>query len=100
MAVAFTTNPSPVPAGTDITYTVTVTNTSVEPVHITSLVDAPFGDLAGKGTCLPGGAPVSVAVGMSYACSFDAPVPGDANSTHQDTVTATAVDDEDWDALQ
>src|SRR5581483_11492148 len=84
----------PEPGG-NVTFPVTVTNTGLEPVQLTGLVDNPGGlNLAGQGTCLPGGTPVTILPGESYSCSFPRSVTGDAKSVHTDTVTATVVDDE------
>lgn len=76
------------PGGT-ATFAVTVVNTGVIPVTLTSLVDDVYGDLAGRGTC---SLPQALPVAGSYACAFTGAVAGDAGSAHVDTVTATAVD--------
>jgi hypothetical protein len=76
------------PGGT-ATFAVSVTNTGVLPVTLTTLVDDVYGNLAGQGTC---SVPQPLAVGATYSCTFTGPVAGDAGSTHVDTVTATAVD--------
>ncbi|HEV3362578.1 MAG TPA: LPXTG cell wall anchor domain-containing protein [Acidimicrobiia bacterium] len=85
----------PEPGG-NVTYAVAVTNTSLETVTLTQLVDdlgrGPV-SLAGKGTCLQA-QPVTIAPGATYSCTFTAPVNGEARSVHTDTVTATAEDDE------
>jgi hypothetical protein len=78
--------------GGDVTYTVAVTNTSVEPVRLTSLVDDEVGDLDGEGSCATGGA---IAIGDRYTCSFTAFVTGAADSADVRVITATATDDED-----
>jgi hypothetical protein len=96
IAVDKTAFPGSVPApggpgpGT-VTYTVTLKNTSVEPVTVTSLVDSAFGDLNGQGTCATGAV---LAPGQTYTCSFDGVVSGPAGTTHTNTVTGRAQDDE------
>ncbi len=85
----------PEPGG-NVTYSVAVTNTSLETVTLTQLVDdtgAGPVSLAGKGDCLKD-QPVTIEPGKTYACTFIAPVSGEARSVHTDTVTATAEDDE------
>ena len=88
----------PEPGGT-VTFTVAVTNTSVEAVTVTSLTDDVFGDLLdplnplSNNTCPA--QPTALAVGATMTCSFDAVVTGDASGPdHQNTVTATAADDD------
>ncbi len=89
----------PEPGGT-VTFTVTVANTSVEPVTLTSLADDVFGDLLDPenglvtaNTCPA--QPAEIAAGGTLSCSFEAFVEGDAGDPdHLNTVTATAVDDE------
>ena len=80
------------PGGT-ASYTVVVTNNSVEPVTLNSLIDDVFGDLtlADNSTCV---LPQTLAVGGSYSCSFDGDVAGNASETHVNTVTGSATDDE------
>lgn len=87
--------------GGSVTFDVVVTNTSVEPVTLTKLLDsiaggAPF-DITTTAapvtstTCATGG---SIAVGATYACSFTLAVESDEPTTEADVVDATAVDDE------
>jgi hypothetical protein len=74
-----------------------VTNTSVEPVTLTSLVDAPYGDVtkvAGLITATTCGLPVSMPAGGTYSCSFTGTFAGNAGATQTDTIMATAADDE------
>ncbi|MGI8808533.1 MAG: hypothetical protein ACR2KK_11945 [Acidimicrobiales bacterium] len=80
----------PEPGGT-FRFTVTVTNTSFEPVTITSLVDDIYGDINGRGSCAVG---VRLAPGGSYSCAFDGEFSGRAGATQTDTVTVIAVDDD------
>lgn len=80
--------------GGDVTYTVTVTNTSVEDVILVSLDDDQFGDVFGlSGECgaLEG---VTLTPGESVSCSFTATITGDAGDVHTNVVTATVVDNE------
>ena len=80
----------PEPGGT-FTFTVVVTNTSIEDVKITSLVDDQFGNLNGTGTCATGS---TLAPGGTYTCTFTGTVSGNAGLSHTNVVTAKAVDDE------
>ena len=80
----------PEPGGT-VSFGIAVRNTSPEPVRVTSLVDIPYGNLSGKGSCLT---PQTIPPGDTYACSFPAQVSGNAGTTATDTVTATAEDDD------
>jgi hypothetical protein len=81
----------PEPGGT-FRFTVTVTNTSFEPVTITSLVDDIYGNLNGRGSCAVG--VVLAANGGTYSCAFDGEFRGRAGDSQTDTVTVTAVDNE------
>lgn len=93
-----TANPTTVPEpGGDVTFTVKVINPAgaAEPVTITSLIDQPFGNLAGRGTCLPAGPPLTLAPGGVYTCTFSVFISGAPRETKTDTVIGKAVDDED-----
>ena len=87
--------------GGDVTYQVEVTNTSGEPVTITSLVDDKFGNLDGQNDCAVGG---ELDPGDTYTCTFTAFVVQDQVNTppspvdHVNVVTAKAVDDEGTEA--
>ncbi|MEW6153393.1 MAG: hypothetical protein AB1673_05295 [Actinomycetota bacterium] len=81
----------PEPGGT-FTFTVVVTNTSIEPVTLTTLTDDIYGNLNGQGTCATGG--VIAANGGTYSCSFPGDFFGGAGDIQTDVVTAVAVDDE------
>jgi hypothetical protein len=70
---------------------VVVTNTSAEPVTLTSLTDNVYGNLNGQGTCATGG--TIAANGGTYTCSFQGMVSGEPGP-HTDIVTATAVDND------
>ena len=82
----------PEPGG-PVTFIVRVENLStVEDVLLTSLVDVPYGNLKGQGTCL---LPQTLTKnGGSYTCSFTRTVTGNAGNTRPDTVTATAQDND------
>ena len=78
------------PGGT-FTFDVAVTNTSFEPVTITSLTDNVYGNLNGKGSCAIG---TRLAPGATYRCSFPGDFRGAAGASQTDVVTARAVDDD------
>jgi hypothetical protein len=82
-----------VEAGTEVTFSVRVINTSLETVWLTDLVDSIHGDLDRKGTCVADGS-VSIAPSAAYTCSFTAVV----NETETDVIVATVEDDEGNDA--
>ncbi|MGZ9277055.1 MAG: VWA domain-containing protein [Candidatus Limnocylindrales bacterium] len=84
-----TADPVKVEAGTAVTFTVVVSNTSLEPVWLTSLTDSIHGDLDGQGTCMADGS-VQIAPSAAYTCEFSAVV----TETETDVVTATVEDDE------
>ncbi|MCB1030829.1 MAG: DUF11 domain-containing protein, partial [Acidimicrobiales bacterium] len=79
----------------EITFTVNVTNLSVEDVTITSLVDSVEG-----GPAVPIGGTCAALIGtvlvpeQTVSCTFTGLVAGDFGDVVHDTVTATAVDDE------
>jgi hypothetical protein len=81
----------PAPGGS-FTFNVVVTNTSAEPVTITSLSDDVYGSLAGRGTCAIGA--TLAANGGTYSCSFAGDFTGAAGAAQTDVVTVTAVDDD------
>jgi uncharacterized repeat protein (TIGR01451 family) len=93
-AIAVTKTASPInvpePGGT-VTFTVEVDNLSIESVTLITLTDDVHGDLDGQGNCVVSGL---ILVGETYTCSFQAQVSGNAGYSENDTVTATAVDDE------
>jgi uncharacterized repeat protein (TIGR01451 family) len=83
--------------GADVTYTVTVHNTSVESVTVTSLTDKVGGGAAFPVTGVTGTTcvlPHALAIGASYSCTFTQHVTGDASDVVSDTVTAIAHDNE------
>jgi len=93
--IGVTKSPDPVSRpepGGSFRFTVTVTNTSFEPVTINSLVDDIYGDLNGRGSCAIG---VRLAAnGGSYSCAFDGEFRGVSGASQTDTVTVVAVDDD------
>ena len=91
--VTKTANPTAVSElGGPVTFTVTVHNTSNESVTLTALVDDVFGNLAGRGSCVTGGA---IAAAGTYQCGFTANLSGQPSTSHHNTVEATVVDDDD-----
>ena len=81
--------------GGDVTFTVSVRNDSFEPVTITGIVDDVFGDLLATGpgvssSCVAG----VIAPGDVSTCAFTAVVSGVSGDVHENTVTASVVDDE------
>ena len=85
----------PEPGGT-FRFTVVVTNTSFEPVTITSLVDDVYGDINGRGSCAVG---IQLPPGASYSCAFDGDFRGVAGQSQTDIVTVTAVDNDNTPTL-
>ncbi len=89
----------PEPGGT-VTFTVTVANTSVEAVTLSSLTDSEFGNLRDSGNGLVAGntcpaQPAVIPAGGTFTCSFEAFVEGDAGDPdHRNLVTAVVIDDE------
>jgi uncharacterized repeat protein (TIGR01451 family) len=87
--------PTVIAPGGNVTFTVTITNLTAEPVQISSLVDSDFGDLNGAGTCsVPQDLAANGETGDSYVCSFTGYVSGAAGATHNNVVTANGFDSE------
>lgn len=82
----------PAPGG-NFTYTTVVTNTSQEPVTISSLVDDIYGNLASRGTCTTA-VGTTLAPGASYTCSFTDAFNAAAGTSLIDQVTVTVTDDD------
>ncbi|MGA1578719.1 MAG: hypothetical protein ACO39S_11115 [Steroidobacteraceae bacterium] len=88
--------------GADVTFTVTVTNTSPagsqDPIAIQSLVDDVYGNLSGQGSCNSAGNPYPNALGYgsTYTCSFTQFVSGNGKDKTAETnvITATITDDD------
>ncbi len=95
ISVTKTPSPTQVTApGGSVTFTVTVTNESTfEPVTLDGLSDSVYGDLNGQGSCLADGS-ITLQPGQTYSCKFSGDVSGAAGSTHRNTITATASDDD------
>ena len=100
IVVTKTPNPNHVSEhGGDVTYTVTVQNTSLENVTLTSLLDDRFDNITDAAnpklvstSCATGGTITPAAV---YSCNFVAHIVQVAGATsHINVVTANAVDDE------
>ncbi len=88
----------PEPGG-NFTFTVVVTNTSVEPIRITSITDSIYGDLATlAGSTCGDGIDMSLAAAPgpnnSFTCSFTVTAIGNNGAQETDRVTATGRDDE------
>ncbi len=81
--------------GGPVTYSVSITNTSVAPLTLTELKDVvngtTFNAFTQPGTCGPLSG-TSIAIGATVNCTFTAPVSGDAGDVVADTVTAKATD--------
>jgi hypothetical protein len=78
-----------------VTYTIVVTNNSLEAATLNYLNDNVFGNLNGQGTCsLTQPLAATGQTGASYTCSFDKTLSGNAGDTHTNVVTARASDDE------
>jgi hypothetical protein len=81
----------PEPGGT-FTFSAQITNTSSQPVTITTLTDNIYGNIATQGTCTTAIGTV-LAGGGTYTCSFSGNFTGNAHAAQTDIVTATAIDD-------
>jgi uncharacterized repeat protein (TIGR01451 family) len=80
--------------GGDITFQVTVKNTSaVDTVQLTAVVDDRYGNLATA--CSPA-LPATVAPAATVTCLFVGTVSGAVGSVHTNAVTATATDDDGY----
>ena len=97
ISVTKSVTPTVLPVGGGVvTVTVSVENTSVEPVYLVSLYDDNLyrtldGNLDGVGSCAVG---VWIAVNGSYGCTFTQTVSGSAGDVRNDKITASAIDDE------
>jgi len=74
--------------GEMVTFTVSITNIGSEVITLVTLVDDIYGDLSGRGSCTMG---QTMAAGENYSCVFSEFVSGLAGSVHANTVTATAI---------
>jgi uncharacterized repeat protein (TIGR01451 family) len=77
--------------GGNVTFTVVVTNDGTVDVTLLSLIDDVFGSLDGRGTCSVG---ILIEPGQQYTCWFTAEITGPVGTTHINTVTATAEDND------
>ncbi len=77
--------------GGSFTFHVAITNTSFEPVTLTSLTDDVYGNLNGRGNCAIGGV---IQPGGVYRCSFTVDYRGPGGSSQVDRVFATVVDND------
>lgn len=77
--------------GGEVSFNLRLENPGVEPLTLFSLQDDVFGDLNGRGSCL---LPQTLLPEGVYECAFSAVVAGNAGTTHVNTVTALAQDDE------
>ncbi len=80
----------PEPGG-PFTFTVTITNTSFEPVTVVSIIDDVYGDLNGRGTCAVGAV---LQPGAFYRCQFTVEFRGPGGSSQVDIVTAVVEDND------
>ena len=83
--------------GGEFTFTIVVTNESVEPVELTSLTDDVYGDItvvAGDITATTCVVPSAIEVAGTYACSFIGTFEGNGGDIQTDIVTGAAQDDE------
>jgi uncharacterized repeat protein (TIGR01451 family) len=92
ITVQKTANPTSVPeTGGAVTFTVKVTNTSLEPVTLTNLVDDIHGNLNGQGTLV---VPQTIPAGDFYQGTFTVTLSGDAGDSETDIVSATVQDND------
>ena len=91
LTVTKTANPTSIPeTGSEVTYTVRVTNDStIDDVEVTEVSDNRFGSL--NGVC---NVPFTLEPGESSDCSFAETISGDAGATHDNVVTARGTDDD------
>lgn len=76
-----------------VTLTLEIENTSaVDTLSEFTMIDSVRGNVDGQGDCE---APLALASGASYTCSYSYELAGPAGSTRQHTLTVTAVDDDD-----
>ncbi len=104
IAISTMANPNRVPEpGGVVQFTVRVTNSGVEDVTLTALVDDAHGDLDGQGSCkvfgpgLPAAMPrqgIKLGPGEFYECTFHSDVVGNAGDGESRAVTVIAADDE------
>ncbi|WP_439106456.1 DUF7507 domain-containing protein [Congregibacter sp.] len=88
LEVQKTASPTHLPApGGPVIFSIVVTNASnASTITLNSLVDDPYGDLDGQGTCATGAV---LAPGAEYSCSFTTTVSGNEGDQLVDVVTAS-----------
>jgi uncharacterized repeat protein (TIGR01451 family) len=92
ISVVKSADPTLVPEiGDDVTFTITVRNIGNVDLTLISLLDDIFGDLDNVGDC---DVPQDLAPLQEYSCSFTELVSGEVGISHVNTVSATAVDNE------
>ncbi len=74
-----------------VTYTLTLTNTAVETLTLTSLNDDRFGDLDGQGDCQTD---QEIPLEGLFSCVYSGLVQGDAGDSFENAVTATVRDND------
>ena len=97
IAVIKSADPAPVPeTGSDVIFSIQVTNQSQEAGILTALQDTIFGDLNGKGSCsVPQTLAAAGAAGDTYRCSFIEFIAADFGTPdHVNVVTAIGEDDD------
>ncbi len=80
--------------GGSVSYTVTVTNTGIDPsnpVTLTSLTDDKFGNVFSIGTCVPNSMTLQ-GDGGSVTCTFTETISGNAGDSHVNKVKADGID--------
>lgn len=79
--------------GGNVTFTISVTNTSTETVTLNSLSDSEFSNLKGQGTCFSTTHPLNAEA--NYTCQFTKTIAANfGDVSHVNTVTVTADDDD------
>jgi len=95
ISVSKSANPTSVKEpGGQVTYSVTITNTSADvDVHITNVVDDKFGDLddSGGNGCFD--VPINLAPGEKVNCTFQRTITGVGGTSHVNVVTASGTDE-------
>ncbi|MDK9712390.1 DUF7507 domain-containing protein [Acidaminobacter sp.] len=85
--------------GADVTFTVVISNTCEEEVTVTSIMDDKFGDLLATAKAQNGDTDIILApegqAGDSFTFTFVGYVSGNVGSTHTNTVTVRAYDDDE-----
>lgn len=77
--------------GEIVTFTIEITNTSVEPLLLIQILDDRIGNLNGIGSCDSG---QNIPVGGTYSCEFATVVTGIGGDSYTNIVSARLMDDE------